>query len=172
MRVFSKFLFLGTVALVFVTIAFGKIIFQKYLPFLNPPLGVELDIKFWAGGFYLPRFAVLPIILVTLIFNIILLLPYASFRDKSAWLSFLRRVQAIIIHWFWIPVLVMLGTLLHKVTIGYYPEWLKKLSESIIISAKLFTFDYKFATLDFGLAGILGLLIGIIFWYNFGFNKK
>jgi hypothetical protein len=172
MRLFSKFLFLCTIALIFITIAFDKIIFQKYFPFLNQPLGVALDIKFWAGGLYLPRFAVLPIILVTLIFNIILLLPYASFRDKSAWLSFLRRVQSIILHSFWMPVLLMLGTLIHKITIGYYPEWLKKLSEAITISAKLFTFDYKFATLDFGLAGILGLLIGIIFWYNFGFSKK
>lgn len=172
MKIFSKFLFLATVALIFITIAFEKIIFQKYLPFLNPPLGAELDIKFWAGGFYLPRFAVLPAIIVPLVFNIILLLPYASFRDKSAWLSFFRRIRAIILHSFWTPVLVMLGTLIHKISRGYYPEWLKELSESLTISTKLFAFDYNFATLEFGLPGIMGLFIGIIFWYNFGFSKK
>ncbi|MCX6268068.1 MAG: hypothetical protein NTW16_12015 [Bacteroidetes bacterium] len=170
MKISSKTLFALTFGFLLFLALIDKFIIQKKLPVIYHIAGFKLDIKFWSGEINIPGLSIITFLVVPLFILVLVLIPYKSIRKRNSWISFWREFKSIILSAFWIPALILIGALIYVIFKSVLPESLKGIAEALTFSIKIFIASSQIVKLDFGLVGIIGLLIGVFLWYQKGFK--
>lgn len=134
-------------------------------------LGLQIEIKWGSVQLYLPRFGLLPVLILSSLALALFLLPYASIGRAEAWEKFWTRFARITLHLIWMPLLLALGALLYIITKGYLPSTIQEMIGSFSMACMLSLLGQGLGRIEFGLAALLGLMIGGLIWYRAGVRR-
>jgi hypothetical protein len=159
--------------LIWITIAVGLDHFLIFRHFerLGRCLLLELKLSVPAGEISLPEMSVIVLFGLPLLFLGLVLIPWRSIHDRSAWyMAFVRWCQPIF--WFLIAiVLTVVGESLFLLAKEHLPKGLVDLSEKFSLDLTLKSWEFKFLTLKGSLSSLVGLALGCYLFLQKGVRE-
>lgn len=164
-----RLLLITVVSTILIAILLDRILIGERL--ISTALGLRIDLKWGGVQIYLPRFGLLPVLILSSLAVVLFLFPYSAIGSAEAWKKFRARLGRIALHLIWMPLFLALGALLYRMTKDYLPSVVKEVIETFSLACTLTTLGHSLGRIEFGLAALLGLMIGGLIWYLVGVRK-
>jgi len=165
----------ATIATVFwliLALVIDKWLVRPYCATCVKALALNLRIKLPAAELNYPPVSVLVLLILPMILLALYLLPWRQLREGSAWRESLGRWCQ---PWFWLLIAIVLtvvGESIFIVIKDYLPKALTGVAEQFAVTVTLSVFkNYKPLSLTASLAGLLGLVIGMILFISKGVKE-
>ncbi len=172
MKITGKVVALIVGASLAISIIIDYSIIQHQLPWLHRILAIEVIITHWAGGdITIPRLSLLPLLAIPSIVMVLMFVPYTSLHNRESWRAFGVKLKTIFRTCFWVLVLLIVGELIFLFAKKYLLDAIGQLPKILSVGLKLYSFDFRFLSITFTPAGIIGMLVGMWIWYRTGIKK-
>lgn len=157
----------GSLILTFALLLFERFFLAEKIPWLSNMVKVDPNLMVFHYAIPLPRFGVLPVLIIVFGALFVALIPYKNLKSGSAWKAAVSTWTRTFIFSLIIPVLLVLGAFCYFVLKDQVPNSGKAILESFGIEFTPIIFGTPWPKVDGSIASIAGLLAGIYLVYKF-----